>query len=92
MNTLEQQLQKLDGWERHQEQISKTFGFDAYLTGILFVERLAAFAEAVQHHPQITIDHTNVTIVWTTVDEGKLTDKDIDGAHAADNLYQANGQ
>lgn len=29
MNTLEQQLQKLDGWERHQEQISKTFGFDA---------------------------------------------------------------
>ncbi|GAK11789.1 4a-hydroxytetrahydrobiopterin dehydratase [Geomicrobium sp. JCM 19039] len=92
MSTAKEQVAQLNGWELQEETIEKTYGFNAYLVGITFVSNVARYAEAVQHHPHVTIDHTNVTVKWTTVDQGQLTEKDIHAAQASDNLYASQNE
>ncbi|MBB6448431.1 4a-hydroxytetrahydrobiopterin dehydratase [Geomicrobium halophilum] len=90
MQNVKEKAQQLDGWTLEGEKIWKTFQFNGYLEGISFVKKLAVYAEGVQHHPHVTIDHTNVTVQWTTVDQGALTEKDITAAQASENLLKSN--
>ncbi|SDI55726.1 4a-hydroxytetrahydrobiopterin dehydratase [Natribacillus halophilus] len=89
MADVKKEAERLEGWTLEGEKISKTFSFDGYLEGIAFVKKIAVYAEGVQHHPHVTIDHTNVTVLWTTVDQGALTEKDIAAARATDNLLKS---
>jgi 4a-hydroxytetrahydrobiopterin dehydratase len=56
-----------------------------------FVERIAGRAEAVQHHPDILIRYSRVTLSLSTHDAGGITEKDFDFARAADALAEARG-
>ena len=47
---------------------------------------LAEIAEEAQHHPDITIRHTKVTLKLTTHDAGGVTELDIELAQRVDNL------
>lgn len=89
MSDVKEQAEKLDGWELDGEKLKKTYRFDKYLDGIEFVKKLAVYAESVQHHPGISINHTNVTITWTTFSKKELTEKDVAGAKATDNVLKA---
>ncbi|QQK80869.1 4a-hydroxytetrahydrobiopterin dehydratase [Salicibibacter cibi] len=89
MNDVKAKAQELTGWSLEGEKIQKRFSFDSYFEGISFVNKIAVYAEGVQHHPHVTIDHTNVTVQWTTVDQGALTEKDIAAANASDNLLKS---
>jgi 4a-hydroxytetrahydrobiopterin dehydratase len=51
-----------------------------------FVQAVAAHAEAVQHHPDILIRYSRVTLSLSTHDAGGITEKDFDFARAADGL------
>ena len=78
-----QKLRALPGWEYKNNAIGKMFKFKAYLHGIEFVQKVAAIAEAADHHPDITINYTRVTFSCTTHDAGGVTDRDF---KLADNI------
>ncbi|MGN7287519.1 4a-hydroxytetrahydrobiopterin dehydratase [Shouchella rhizosphaerae] len=88
MSQIKKTAKALPGWTVEGEALWRTFTFDHFLKGIDFVENVAAYSEGAQHHPVITIDHTAVSIKWTTVDEGKLTQKDIDAAKACNQFFE----
>lgn len=77
------------GWELEKETwIKKHFTLNTFPKAIQFVNELADLAEDRQHHPYLIIDHKNVTIKLSTLDEGGLTQKDFESAHAYDRTFQ----
>ncbi|MGY4689476.1 4a-hydroxytetrahydrobiopterin dehydratase [Salibacterium sp. K-3] len=86
--TIERRLNELDGWERSDAKtIERTFSFKEFLTGISFVDKMAAYAEDVQHHPHVTIDYTTITVRLSTHDQGGITEKDMDSAEAYNRIF-----
>jgi 4a-hydroxytetrahydrobiopterin dehydratase len=85
---IEQQLASLSGWTRAAGAIRKQFTFQDFPEAVLFVSALVPAAEAADHHPDIEIHYKRVILTYTTHSEGGLTDKDIDGARAADDVAE----
>jgi 4a-hydroxytetrahydrobiopterin dehydratase len=75
-------LKPLAGWRREGDYITKEFRFKTFLAGIRFVDAVALVAEAQEHHPDIHVVWTTVTLKITTHDEGGLTKWDFDLARA----------
>lgn len=71
-------LNSLPGWRREGDFITKDFHFRAFMSGIRFVDDVAAIAESAEHHPDIHVVWTTVTLKIQTHDEGGITDLDID--------------
>lgn len=63
--------------------------FSSFADALAFVARLGVYAEAVNHHPDILISYTKVTVTWTTHDAGGITPKDEAGAIETDRLAAA---
>ena len=82
----ERRLKELNGWTLEVDAIRKQFTFADFPAAVAFVNRLAPQAEALDHHPDILISYKRVTLTYSTHDEGGLTEKDFDGAAAADRL------
>jgi 4a-hydroxytetrahydrobiopterin dehydratase len=72
----------LSGWERAGEKIVKTFAFKDFAQALAFVNRIAEPAEAMNHHPDVTIHWNEVTLELWTHASGGLTLKDFDLAAA----------
>ncbi len=86
---IEKKLSDLNEWNRADAKtIERNFSFQQFLTGISFVEKIAHHAENVQHHPNIIIDHTSITVRLSTLDEGGITKKDVDSAAAYNQIFQ----
>jgi 4a-hydroxytetrahydrobiopterin dehydratase len=83
---IQRALGRLPGWSRRVGMISKTFVMPTFPAGIAFVARIADAAEAAQHHPDIDIRYTKITIALSTHDSGGLTQKDIDLAGVIEGL------
>jgi 4a-hydroxytetrahydrobiopterin dehydratase len=79
-------LEKLAGWSRKGDTITKQFTFTGFPEAIDFVNRLAVAAEAADHHPDIGINYRRVTVTFWTHSEGGLTARDFDGATTADRI------
>lgn len=77
-------LTELPGWGGDAMTIRKTYSFADFVTAISFVDRAAVLAEQVQHHPDIDIRYSRVTMALSTHDEGGVTRKDIDLARQLD--------
>lgn len=75
-------LKALKGWKHEGKFIQKTFEFPTFMEGIAFVERVAAVAEAQEHHPDIHVRYTTVTLSVQTHSEGGVTGWDFDLAEA----------
>lgn len=84
---LEAALSSLAEWSRSGDSIQRTFAFGGFKAAIDFVTRVADRAEAVQHHPDILIRFSKVTLTLSTHDAGGLSQKDIDFARECDRLY-----
>jgi 4a-hydroxytetrahydrobiopterin dehydratase len=74
-------------WSRSGEAIQRTFGFGDFNGAIGFVDRVAVRAEEVQHHPDILIRYSKVTLTLSTHDAGGLSEKDFAFAAECDRLY-----
>jgi 4a-hydroxytetrahydrobiopterin dehydratase len=79
-------LRKSPEWEAEKKYIVRDFEFEEFMDGIDFVNSVSEIAEEAQHHPDITIKHTKVTLKLTTHDVGGVTDLDIELAQRIDNL------
>ena len=78
------ELGKLEGWTRDGDAIRKQYTLGGFSDAIAFVTRLAFDAESADHHPDIVINYRKVTLLYSTHDEGGITQKDFDGAAMAD--------
>ena len=74
---VERALKPLTGWRREGDYITKEFRFRTFLAGIGFVDAVALVAEAQEHHPDIHVVWTTVTLKIQTHDEGGLTKWDF---------------
>lgn len=82
--TLEQSLEKLDGWQGTTEQIAKDYRLKDFGESINFVERVAELAEHADHHPDIHISYNRVRLELATHSAGGVTQKDLDLAARID--------
>ena len=70
-------LKSLKAWRRDGDFITKEFHFRTFMEGIRFVDQLAVIAESQEHHPDIHVVWTKVTLKIQTHDEGGITDWDV---------------
>jgi len=74
---VERALKSLTGWTRDGDFLMKEFHFRTFLAGIRFVDAVALIAEAQEHHPDIRVVWTTVTLNIQTHDEGGITEWDV---------------
>ncbi|MDQ2787881.1 MAG: 4a-hydroxytetrahydrobiopterin dehydratase [Chloroflexota bacterium] len=80
-------LEKLTGWERTGESITKTYELSDFTHALGFVVVVGMIAEAVWHHPDITLHGWNkVDITCRSHDAGTITKRDVD---LADKIEEA---
>ena len=86
MNIQEQIKASLKDWVFENHHIRKTFQFDNFIEAINFINQVAALAENVNHHPDISIQFNKVIISLSTHDAGEVTQKDISLASEIDKI------
>jgi 4a-hydroxytetrahydrobiopterin dehydratase len=70
-------LAALRGWDSDGERIRKAYAFESFAAAIAFVNHVAGLAEAADHHPDILVEYTKVTLTLTSHDSGGLTGRDF---------------
>lgn len=79
-------LKKCPEWEYEKNSITRVVEFEEFMDAIDFVNSVADIADEAQHHPDIRINYTRVTLKLTTHDAGGVTDADVELAQRIDNL------
>jgi 4a-hydroxytetrahydrobiopterin dehydratase len=82
-------LGELDGWQRNDDQLVRTFSFVRFADGIAAVQRVAAAADEMDHHPDIDIRYTKVRFALSSHDAGGITARDVRLARLIDELCAA---
>ena len=85
---VEQRLSQVPGWQRDpQPAIVRDLSFPDFAAAVAFVDRVAAAAEAANHHPDILIHGWNkVRLTLSTHSQGGLTAGDFELAREIDGL------
>ncbi|HWO82880.1 MAG TPA: 4a-hydroxytetrahydrobiopterin dehydratase [Solirubrobacterales bacterium] len=83
---IEERLAGLPGWERSGDAIEKSFECGDFVGSVRFVDSLVEPAEAMNHHPDLTISWATVTVTVTSHSEGGLTAGDFELAGKIDAL------
>ncbi len=81
-------LRPLKGWKHEGKFIVKTFEFKTFMDGIRFIERVAEVAEKEEHHPDISVRYTTVTLSLQTHSEGGVTEWDLALAEAIEGMIR----
>ena len=81
-----QKLPRLKGWEKTGNSIQKKYKFKDFVESMGLVTRVALLAEEENHHPDILINYSRVTLTLTTHSAGGLTEKDFKLASRIDQL------
>ena len=82
--TIQRELGGLPGWSRRGDHLTRTYQFRNFSEAMLFVNRVANAAEAADHHPDIDIRYSKVTLSLSTHSAGGITDNDLQLAKAID--------
>jgi 4a-hydroxytetrahydrobiopterin dehydratase len=83
---IDERLSGLDGWERDGDAIRKSFDRGDFKGSVDFVNRLTPDAEEMNHHPDLEISWSTVTVSLSTHSEGGLTANDFELAGRIDGL------
>lgn len=70
-------LESLTGWSRKGDMLVKTYSFKTFVAGMAFVNAAAAEAERVQHHPDLDIRYSKISVGLSSHDAGGITAKDV---------------
>ena len=73
-----ERLKALRGWTQEGNAIRKSYSFAKFSEGIRFVDRVAVAADALDHHPDIDVRYTTVTMTLSTHSAGGITPKDFE--------------
>jgi 4a-hydroxytetrahydrobiopterin dehydratase len=83
---IEQRLAELPGWARRGDAIAKEFDCGDFVGSVKFVDSLVGPAEEMNHHPDLEISWSKVTVTLSTHSEGGLTENDFELARQIDAL------
>ncbi len=83
---LTDRLAALDGWSGDPQAITRTVALPTVLGAIAVVDRVAAVAEELDHHPDIDIRWRKLTFSCSTHSAGGVTGKDLDLARRIDEI------
>jgi 4a-hydroxytetrahydrobiopterin dehydratase len=75
---IERELQGLEGWARSGDAIEREFDRGNFVGSVDFVNRITPIAEEMNHHPDLAISWSKVTVSITTHSEGGLTANDFE--------------
>ncbi len=77
-----------DGWTKSDDGLAleRTYRFKDFAEAFAFLTRVAAYAEAVDHHPEFTSVWNRVDFRLTSHDAGGVTERDVALARAIDEL------
>ena len=77
-------LTRLPGWtyDAAAGALTRKFGFKTFTEAFAFMTRVAALAEAADHHPDWSNSYNTVTIALSTHDAGGVTARDVALAEA----------
>lgn len=81
---VQQELKALHGWEWEGDAIQKQYSFGSFAEAMKFANRVASVAEEQNHHPDILISYSKVTLTTSSHDVGGLTSRDFRLAKAVD--------
>lgn len=81
------ELATAPGWSRRGKAIEKTYRFSDFKGAMLFVNGVAALAEAAGHHPDIAVQYSAVTLSLWTHSAGGLTATDFALARRIDAVF-----
>jgi 4a-hydroxytetrahydrobiopterin dehydratase len=74
-------VMELPGWGLENHELVRVVSFEDFAAAMVFVNRVAAAAEAASHHPDIDIRYNKVRLALVTHDVGStVTQKDLDMA------------
>ncbi len=79
-------LQDLAGWSGDPTGIRRTVTAASFPAAVALVDAVAAYAERVDHHPDIDIRWREVTFACSTHSAGGVTVQDLDLAAEIDRL------
>lgn len=79
-------LEGLETWSEVGGTIQRTYEFPDFIAAMAFVTKVADAAEQQQHHPDILIRYSKVTLTLSTHDAGGITSKDFDLARFCDSI------
>jgi 4a-hydroxytetrahydrobiopterin dehydratase len=88
---LDQTLIGLSGWSVRNGMLTKTYKHPSFPEAILFVNAVAHAAEILNHHPDIDIRYSDITLALTTHDQGGITAKDAELARRVEALRRKAG-
>ncbi len=80
-------LAELSEWSETGGAIQRTYQFDDFAKAMEFVNKVAALAEEMDHHPDILVRYNKVSLTLTTHDAGGVTDKDFELARKIDEAF-----
>jgi 4a-hydroxytetrahydrobiopterin dehydratase len=86
---IQRDLGSLQGWSRKGDVLTRTYAFRNFLQSLEFVNRVAALAESANHHPDIDIRYSKVTLTLSTHDAGGITSNDVNLARAIDHTDES---
>jgi 4a-hydroxytetrahydrobiopterin dehydratase len=81
---IQRELGNLTGWSRRGDVLTRTYQFRNFQDSMDFVNRVAELAEKANHHPDIDIRYSKVTLSLSSHDAGGITQKDLDLATSID--------
>jgi 4a-hydroxytetrahydrobiopterin dehydratase len=77
-------LARLRGWRRAGKAIERVYRFTDFRAALAFVNRVGELAERQQHHPDIALHYSEVTLTLWSHDAGGVTARDVKLAEAID--------
>lgn len=85
---IDKKLKAISAWELNKKktELSKTFEFPSFITGLAFIAKVTVHAEVMEHHPVIELSYGKVKVKLTTHDAKGLTTADFELARKIDNL------
>lgn len=85
------QAAQLEDWQAGDGRLQARFATGSFQAGLEFVTAVAAAAEEVNHHPDVTLTYPTVGVSLTTHDASGITQLDLDLARRISGIAQARG-
>jgi 4a-hydroxytetrahydrobiopterin dehydratase len=85
---IEEALREADGWTVSDAKLQRRYEFENFDQSLTFVNAIAAIANELDHHPDITFGWGYAEVATTTHDRGGITDFDLELARRIDAISQ----
>jgi 4a-hydroxytetrahydrobiopterin dehydratase len=75
-----ERLKALPGWYFEDKWLRRVYKTDGWPTTLMLVNAIGFFAEAADHHPDLSVTWGRITVKLATHSAGGITDKDFEMA------------